>query len=171
MKKPIIITLVLLLSSLILRAQDSILPHHPQPDSVIKIVPFDVGSHTSYLYTIDGKIQTPEDVKIRILAYAPSAKEYYKTKTDVTWAIVSTSGFAATSIAAVIEFATHNKLVGATTGMVNGQPGFIYQHHSLTGAYVFTGFASAFLVSSIVSFVKAVHHRDKALKLYNQRFE
>src|SRR5258708_1969450 len=107
MKKPIIITLLLLLSSLVLKAQDS-KPFHAQPDSVIKIVPFEVGSHTSYLYTIDGKIQTPEDIKIKLLAYAPSAGEYYKTKTDVTWAIVSISGFAASSIAATIEFATHN---------------------------------------------------------------
>ncbi len=80
MKKPIIITLFLLLSTLILRAQDSIPSHHAQPDSVIKIVPFDVGSHTSYLYTIGGKIQTPEHVQIRILAYAPSAYEYHQAK-------------------------------------------------------------------------------------------
>ena len=171
MKKPFIITLLLLLSSLILRAQDSIPSHHAQPDSVIKIVPFDVGSHTSYLYTIGGKIQTPEDVKIRIMAYAPSAEEYYKAKTAITWSYVSGAGFVASSALAIIQYAHNNKMAGAVAADVNGQPGFIYQHHSLTSAYVFTSIATAFFTSAIINFIHAAKHSNKALKLYNQRFE
>ena len=171
MKKPIIITLLLMFSSLILKAQDSTSSHHAQPDSVIKLVPFDAGSHTSYLYTIGGKIVPPEDVKIRILAYAPSAGEYHKARTNITWGIVSTAGFALSTAGAVIEFATHSKLAGATTEIVNGQASFIYQQHSHTGAYIFTGLASAFLLSSIINYVHAMKHAHKALNLYNQRFE
>lgn len=171
MKKPIIITLLFLLSSLILKAQDSTSSHHAQPDSVIKLVPFDTGSHTSYLYTIGGKIVPPEDVKIRILAYVPSAGEYHKARTNITWGIISTAGFASATGAAVIEFFTHSKYAGATTGIVNGQADFIYQQHSHTGAYIFTGLASAFLVSSIINYVHAVKHAHKALNLYNRQFE
>lgn len=170
MKKPIIITL-LLLSSLIVKAQDSIPSHHAQPDSVIKIVPFDVGSHTSCLYTIGGKIQTPQDVQIRILAYAPSAYEYHLAKNDIVWSYVSVAGFAASSALAIFEYAHNNKYAGATAADVNGQAGFIYQHHSLTSAYVFTGIATAFLTSTIINFIHAAKHGNKALKVYNQRFE
>ena len=165
MKMPIIITLLLLLSSLILKAQDSISSHHAQPDSVIKMVPFDVGSHTSYLYTIGGKIQTPEDVRIRILAYAPSAYEYHQAKNDIAWSYVSAAGFAASSTIAVLEYAHNNKYAGATAADVNGQAGFIYQHHSLTSAYVFTGIATAFLTSAIFNFIHAAKHGNKALKV------
>ena len=171
MKKPVIITLLLLLSTLIVKAQDSLRSHHAQPDSVIKLVPFDVGSHTSYLYTIDGKIVPPEDVKARILAYAPSAGEYHKAKTNLTWGIITTGGFAASMAGAVIEFTTHNKHAGETTGFVNGEPEFIYQHHSLAGAYILTGAASAFLVTSIINYVHAARHAHKMLNLYNQQFQ
>ena len=171
MKKPIIITLLLLLLALFVKAQDSLRSHHAQPDSIIKLVPFDVGSHTSYMYTIGGKIVPPDDVKARILAYAPSAGEYHKAKTNLTWGIISSVGLAGSAGAAVIEFATRSKMAGATTGIVNGQAGFIYQQHSHTGAYIFTGLASAFLVSSIINYVHAMKHAHKALNLYNQRFE
>jgi hypothetical protein len=170
MKNQIIITIVLLSASLLVKAQDTT-KFKAQPDSVIKVIPFGEGKHSSYLYTIGGKLQTPDDIKIRLLSYAPSAAEYSIAKNSATWGYVSWAGFGATTIAAVIEFATHNKHAGETTGFVNGQPAFIYQHHSLTGAYVFTGLATAFLVAEIVNLVKAGKHANKALKLYNQRFE
>jgi len=170
MKKLIVITILLLFSSLLIKAQDTT-KSKAQPDSIIKVIPFGEGKHSSYLYTIDGKLQTPDDVKIRLLSYAPSATEFAMAKNNATWCYISWGGFAASGIAAVIEYATHNKDAGETTGFVNGQPAFIYQHHSLTGAYVFTGLATAFLVAEIVNLVKAGKHANRALKLYNQRFE
>ena len=170
MKTLIIITVLLLFSSLLIKAQDTT-KFKAQQDSVIKVIPFGEGRHSSYLYTIGGKLQTPEDVKIRLLSYAPSAQEYSKAKNNLTWGYVSGGGFFVTQIAAVVEFATHNKHAGETTGFVNGQPAFIYQHHSLAGAYIFTGIAAGFLTSAIINWVKAGKHGNRALKLYNQRFE
>ena len=170
MKKLLIITMVLLCASLLIKAQDTT-KFKAQPDSVIKVIPFGEGRHSSYLYTIGGKLQTPDDIKVRLLSYAPSAAEFARAKNNATWCYISGGGFAASGIAAVIVFATHNKNAGATTGFVNGQAAFIYQHHSLTGAYVLTGMATAFFVAEIVNLVKAGRHANKALKLYNQRFE
>jgi hypothetical protein len=170
MKKPFIITLLLISSTLLLKAQNNIKPT-AQPDSIIKIIPFGEGRYSSYLYTIGGKLQTREDVAIRLMAYAPSAVEYHAAVNNITWTYVSSAGFAASSIGAIIEYANNNRNAGVTTGFVNGQPTFIYQHHDLTGAYILTGVATAFLVSSIINFSKAAFHSNRALKLYNQRFE
>jgi hypothetical protein len=169
MKKIIIGTLLLFGSSFLLKAQD--IKPKAQPDSIIKIIPAGEGRNSFYLYTIGGKLQTREDVAIRLMAYAPSAAEYQAVKSNITWSYVSFGGFAITGLAAAIEFAKNNKYAGETTGFVNGQPAFIYQHHSLTGAYVLTGVASAFLISSIIHFSQIAFHADRALKLYNQRFE
>jgi hypothetical protein len=168
MKKPIIITVLLLLSSLSIYAQDN---KKPQPDSLIKIIPFGEGKHSSYLYTIGGKLQTREDVQVRLMRYAPSAVEYSKGKTNATWGYISFGGTALSLAAATIEYATHNKHVGETTGIVNGQAAFIYQHHSLAGAYILTGIATGFLTSAIINLMEAGKHGDKALKLYNQQYE
>jgi hypothetical protein len=170
MKKPIIIALLLLSSSLWLKAQDNTKPK-AQPDSIIKVIPAGEGRQSFYLYTIGGKLQTREDVAIRLMAYAPSAEEYRAAKNNVTWTYVSGAGFAACSIGSIIEYANNNRNAGATTGFVNGEPAIIYQHHSLTGAYILTGFATAFLVSSIINLSRAAFHANKAVKLYNQRFE
>jgi hypothetical protein len=170
MKKIIIIALLLSGSSLALKAQDNV-KTKAQPDSIIKVIPAGDGRHSFYLYTIGGKLQTQEDVAIRLMAYAPSATEYYAAKNNITWSYVSFSGFAITGLAAAIEFGRNNKLVGETAAFVNGQPTIIYQHHNLTGAYILTGVASAFLVSTIIHFSKIAFHANKALKLYNQRFE
>jgi len=168
MKNLIFIAVLLLLSTMAAKAQDV---KKAQPDSLIKIIPVGEGRYSSYLYTIGGKLQTREDVAIRLMAYAPSAVEYHAAKNNITWTYVSTGGFAIAGLAAAIEFAKNNKNAGATSGFVNGQATIIYQHHSLTGAYVFTGIATAFLTSSIVHFTKAAFHANKAIKLYNQRFE
>jgi hypothetical protein len=171
MKKPGIIIFLLLFSSfLLLKAQD-IKKSPSQPDSLIKVIPFGAGRHTYYLYNVGGKLQTREDVAIRLLAYAPSAAEYHKAKNNSTWVFISCGGFVASSIGATIEFANNNKQGGGTPAIVNGQPGFIYQHKTLTGAYFFTGAATAFLVSSIINLSKAAFHSNNSIKLYNQRFE
>lgn len=170
MKKSIVITLTLVLCALFSQAQDNT-PHRSQPDSLIKSIPVGEGSHSSYLYTIGGKLQTPEDIRIRLLAYAPSAMEFRAAKKNAAWSLVSLGGFAASAVTATIEYATHNKMAGETTGIVDGKAAFIYQHHNLTGAYVFTGLASAFLVSTVINFVKAAKHSKRALKLYNERYE
>jgi hypothetical protein len=170
MKKPFIITLVLLFSSLLIKAQDNQQPQS-KPDSIIKLIPVGDGDHTSYLYTIGGKLQTREDVLIRLMRYQPSSAEISKAKNDATWGYVSFAGVGVSGIVATILYATHNSHVGETAGLVNGEPGFIYQHHSLTGAHVMTGVAVGFLTSAIINLVNAGKHSNKALKLYNSQYQ
>src|SRR5580692_10543406 len=101
MKSPIVITLLLLFSALLVKAQNNP-KSNPQPDSLIKVIPVGEGRHSSYLYTIGGKLQTREDVVIRLMAYAPSAEEYHAFKNNATWAYVSFGGTAITGLAAAI---------------------------------------------------------------------
>jgi hypothetical protein len=180
MKKLLFLSLSSLLLSKLTHAQDttsahprpaSAQPASPRPDSVIKAIPAGEGRHTYYLYTIGGQLQTPEDVRLRLLSYAPSAAEYSSAKNNLIAGWVTFGGFAASSIAATIEYAENNKHAGETAGFVNGQPSFIYQHHSLTGAYILTGAAVGFLTTSIITLVSASHHAKQALKVYNHRFE
>ena len=168
--KNLIITLFLLAPALLVKAQTS-QPSHAQPDSIIKLIPYGDGRHADFLYTIGGKLQTPEDVKLKILAYAPSALEYHKARTAATWSYVSLAGSAVSGFASIYEFAHNNKLQGSTVAFVNGEPTTIYQHHSYTSAYIFTGLATAFLTSAIINFVHAAKHANKAIQTYNQRFE
>lgn len=170
MKNQILVTLLLLLSSVLVRAQSNI-KSNPQTDSVIKVIPVDEGRHSSYLYTIGGKLQTRKDVLFKLLAYAPSAGEVHLAKNAATWGYVSIAGLTVSGFAATLEYVHNNRDAGATTGIVNGQTAFIYKHHSLTGAYILTGVATAFLVSSFIHLAKATLHSNRALKLYNQRFE
>jgi hypothetical protein len=170
MKNPIIITILLLLSSVLVKAQD-VKKTVAQPDSIIKVITEADGRHTFYLYTIGGKMVTREDVAIRLMAYAPSAEEYHAYRNDVTWTYVSFAAAGVSSMAAIIDYAHNNRLAGVTVGNVNGESGFIYQHHSLAGAYVLTGLATAFLVSSFINLSRAAFHGHKALNVYNQRFE
>lgn len=168
MKNLPFITILLLLSTILAKAQEV---KKAQPDSIIRVIPVGDPRHSSYLYTIGDKLRTSDEVAVKLMAYAPSALEYHAAKNNITWAYVSFAGAALSGLAATIEFANNSKYAGATTGIVNGQAAFIYQHHSLTGAYVFTGLATAFLVSSLVNLSRVAFHGNKALKLYNQRFE
>lgn len=170
MKKTTVIALFLLLPGALVKAQTNF-KATAQPDSIIKLIPVGSGRHQDYLYTIGGKLQTREDVAIRLLAYAPSAREYHSAKTNITWAYVSLGGFGVSSTLATIEYSLNNKHAGETTAIVNGQATFVYQHHSLTSTYIFTGLATGFLVSSFIHFVHAAHHSNKAIQVYNQRFE
>ena len=105
------------------------------------------------------------------MRYAPSATEGSKAKTEATWGYISWGGTGLSAIAATIEYATHNKHVGETVGAVNGQPEFIYQHHSLAGAYILTGVATGFLTSAIINLINAGKHSNNALNLYNGQYQ
>jgi hypothetical protein len=170
MKTLIFLTILGVGTSSLLRAQDNV-KHKAQPDSIIKIIPFDAGRNTGYLYTIGGKLATREDVAIRLLAFTPSAMEYHAAKNNIAWTWVSFSGFAVTSFAAGVEFGRNSKNAGVTSAFVNGQPEFIYQHHNLTGAYILTGAATAFLTSSIINFARAAFHANRSIQLYNQQYQ
>jgi hypothetical protein len=170
MKKLSFLMTLFLLSSVMIYAQKDT-SWHPQPDSVIRLIPYGEGRYSSYLYTIGGRLQTAEDVKARLLNYAPSADEYVQARSHLTWAYISFGAFAVSGAAATIEYANNNKHAGETTGFVNGSPAFIYKQHSLAGFYVFTGLATGFLVSSIINMVDTRKHGRQALALYNRRFE
>ncbi|WP_259069073.1 hypothetical protein HDF24_05425 [Mucilaginibacter sp. X4EP1] len=169
MKNSLIVTAVLSAASLFTQAQE--IKHTAQPDSIIKIIPFGEGREEGYLYTIGGRLQTREDVEIRLMAYAPSAMEFKKTKTNITWFYVSAGGFAASSAVSIIDFANNSKHAVETTGFVNGEPTFTYQKRNSTGAYVFSTIATGFLISGIINLTQAVWHTKKALRAYNERFE
>lgn len=164
------LTLSAVFFSSVLHAQN-IPPPHPQPDSIIRIIPAGAGEYTYLQYTIGGRLVNADEVKEKLAGYPPSAEEYTMVRHNITAAWITFGGFAVSSFAAVIEYAHNNKHAGETTGLVNGQPGFIYQQHSLAGAYILTGVAAGLLTSSIVTFVSAKNHARKALKIYNQRFE
>jgi len=156
------------------KAQDQ--PHKSQPDSLIKTIPIEGRSSREagdpyYVYTIGGKLATPEDVKMRLLRYAPSAYEYHAARTNFAWAYVSLGGFALSGFAATLEYVHNNKHAGETVAIVNGQTAFVYQHHSLAGAYIFTGIATGFLTSYIMNVVNGARHGRKAIRLYNQQYE
>jgi hypothetical protein len=167
--KNILIIALLLSAPVLVKAQDK--KPQAQPDSIIKIIPYGDGRYEGYLYTIGGRLQTREDVIIKLMAYAPSAAETVKAKTSLTWSYVSFGGAAIASVASVVDYANNNKHVGETTGIVNGEPGFIYQKHSLAGAYVLTGIATGFLISSFINLANGAKHAKKAIKIYNERFE
>src|SRR5579863_9434258 len=92
MKKPIIFTVLFLLSSVFVYAQGNV---NAKPDSTIKIIPD--GRH--YLYTVDGKLVNPSEVRDMILNYPPAAAEYRLARTNATWTI---SLFAASMICGTI---------------------------------------------------------------------
>jgi len=164
------LTLSAVFLSSILHAQNTP-PSHPQPDSIIRVIPVGEGRYSYLQYTIGGRLVNPDEVKERLAGYPPSAEEYTIARHNITAAWITFGGFAVSSFAAVIEYADNNKHAGETTGMVNGEPAFIYQQHSLTGAYILTGAAVGFLTSTIITFLTAKNHARKALKIYNQRFE
>jgi hypothetical protein len=164
-----VLIIILLLSSLVVKAQDK--KPQAQPDSIIKITPIEGSKHNEYGYTVGGKVQTREEVMIRLMAYAPSAVELNKAKVNHTWIYITTGGVVLSTIGAAIEFANNSKYATETMGIVNGVSTPVYQKQSLTSAYVFTGIATGFLIANIINFTKVAKHNRKALKVYNQRFE
>jgi len=164
------LTLSAIFLSFVLHAQN-MPPSHPQPDSIIRIIPAGEGKYSYLLYTIGGRLVTPEEVKVRVAGYPPSAEEYTIARHNITWSWISFGGLGVSGTWAVIEYAHNNKIASATPALVNGQAGFVYQKRSLTGAYVLTAVAAGFLTSAIITAVTASHHTRKALQVYNQRFE
>jgi hypothetical protein len=170
MKKHLLILFLFTLTSIAGFAQDV---KKPQPDSLIKVIPFGYGRHVENVYTIDGKLQSPEDISSRLLSYAPAATEYNKAKNEGTWAYVFLGGATIASFGAIAEYANNNKPVVATAAFVNGQPGFTYAYpnNNKTGAYILTGAALGFVTAAITTWVNAAIHSKKAIDYYNQRFE
>jgi hypothetical protein len=169
MKKQSLLLTALALSVFCCYAQDL---KKAQPDSLIKVIPVDEGRHYSFLYTIGGKLQTPEEVQHRLLNYAPSAFEVKASKRDTYWAFGLLAGTAAASVGAGYEFYQNSKSPVATAAFVNGQPGFTYTYpnNNKTGAYILTGLAIGFLTTAITTWINAAHHSKKAFDVYNQQF-
>jgi hypothetical protein len=156
------LTLSALFFSCGLQAQN-IPPAHPQPDSIIRIIPAGEGRDRYHLYTIGGRLVTAGEVTHRLAGYPPSATEYTIARHNITATWITFAGFVGSSFGAVIEYVHNNKRAG--------EPGFIYQHHNLTGAYILTGAAVGFLTSAIITAASARLHEHKAMHLYNERFE
>jgi hypothetical protein len=138
-----------------------------QPDSIIKIVPDIEGRH--FFYTVGGRLLSPEDLRMRLLSYDPSAVEYRAAKTNLIWGFTLSSASGIAGIASVAAFASDNRLNGSTLNP-NGT-GFIYAQHSQTGAYILTGAAVGLLTAAIITFVKGSRHLKKSFWLYNMRFQ
>ncbi len=166
MKKPIIFTVLFLLSSLSMYAQGN---SNAKPDSTIKIIPD--GRH--YLYTMDGKLISPLQVREMMLNYPPAAKEYRLARTNGTWAFSLFTVSAVSGLVAGIEYGHHSQSTQANgTTFVNGQPAFTYgQPSSLTGAHILTGMAIGMLVPAIITWVSAADHSNKAFSLFNSQYQ
>jgi hypothetical protein len=170
MKKHLFILMLLALSLSATYAQDV---KKPQPDSLIKIIPYGEGRYSGYLYTIGGKLQTREDVQIRLMAYAPSAVEFKAARRNVAWSFAFLGATAFASTGALIEFHNNSKPPVATAAFVNGEPGFTYTYpnNNKTGAYILTAAAIGFIAAEVTTWVNAAVHTKKALSLYNKQYE
>jgi len=165
MIKKSVITTLLTLTSFIALAQDK--PNsNAKADSIVKRIPTEIIGHTEYDYSINGKKQTAESVKARLYAYAPSKLELLKSSSESSWLGVSILGFGLSGVGATLEFIDNG---GGSTGNVNGLQTSA-THHSLTGAYVLTGVATAFVLSAIFHGISAKHHAHKAFVMYNQQY-
>jgi hypothetical protein len=160
MKTKIILAALSIFSPFLLKAQQAI-KSTAQPDSIIKIIPLEAVDDVVYAYTIGGKLQTREDVVIKLMAFAPSAEEYHRSKNNFTKGWISAGAFGVSSFASVIDFHNAGKNTVATMGAV----------HNNSGAYIFTGIATAFAASAIINWVEGFKHFKKSIKVYNQRFE
>ena|ERR1700744_1736327 len=108
MKKYLLLAIPAILLSLLTQAQD-IPSSHPQPDSIIRLIPAGTGRNSYYLYTIGGRLVTTDEVRIRLASYAPSAQEYTLAKKNLTCAWISFGGFTVSSLGAVLEYVHNNK--------------------------------------------------------------
>ena len=123
-------------------------------DSIINPIPTEIVGHTQYHYTINGNKQTSEEVKARLYAYSPSKVELHKSSRETSLYGLSVIGFGISAVGATLEY-------------IDGSG----PNHSLNGAYVLTGVATAFVISSIFHGLSAKHHSHKALALYNQQYQ
>jgi len=150
-----IITTLFTFASVVALAQDKS-GSKLKPDSIIKEIPTQVIDHKAYGYSINGKMQTSEDVKVRLYAYAPSKTELLKSTQQTTYLGLSIIGVGLSGAGATLEYIDNE----------GGGP-----HHNLTGAYVLTGAATALIISAIYHGINASHHSHKALALYNGRYQ
>jgi hypothetical protein len=166
MKKPIILTVLFLLSSVVMYAQGNT---NTKPDSTIKIIPD--GRH--FLYTVNGKLVSPYEVKQMILNYPPSAAEYRLARNNGAWSISLFTASAISGVLAGIQYGHHGLSTQPNgTAFVNGQPTFTYgQPTSLTGAHLLTGAAIGMLVPAIMTWIGAVKHGNRAVSLFNSRYQ
>jgi hypothetical protein len=166
MKKRIIFNVLFLLSSLFMYAQGN---SNTKPDSAIKIIPD--GRH--YLYTVDGKLISPWQVKQMMLNYPPSTKEYQLARNNATWSISLFTASSISGLIAAIEYGHHGQSTQPNgTTFVDGQPAFTYgQPSSLTGAHILTGAAIGMLVPAIITWVSAANHSNKAFSLFNSQYQ
>jgi hypothetical protein len=166
MKKPIIFTALFLLSSLFTYAQGN---GNTKPDSAIKIIPD--GRH--FLYTVNGKLVSPGEVKQMILNYPPSATEYRLARNNGAWSISLFTASMISSVIAGIQYGHHGLSTQPNgTTFINGQPAFTYgQPSSLTGAHILTGAAIGMLVPAIITWVSAVKHSNRAVSLFNSQYQ
>ncbi|TWI95550.1 hypothetical protein JN11_04289 [Mucilaginibacter frigoritolerans] len=160
MKTKIILTIIFILPVFMLKAQQTI-KSHAQPDSIIKFIPIQTLDTVVYAYTIGGKLATRQEIAFRLMTYAPSAEEYHQFKNNMTWGSISGGAFGISSLASVIAFHNSSKNAVTTMGTV----------HNNSGAYIFTGIATAFLGSAIINWIYGAKHFKKSIKVYNQRFE
>jgi len=166
MIKKSVITTFLIMASFVALAQDK--PNtNTKADSIIKWIPAKIVGHAQYDYTINGKMQTSEDVKARLYAYAPSKVELLKSSREASLYGLSVIGFALSGAGATLEFIDKS---GGSINAANGQETST-SHHSLTGGYVLSGVATALVFSAIFHGLSAKRHAHRALALYNQQYE
>jgi hypothetical protein len=178
MKKQLLVLFLLLFTSALSYAQEA---KQAQPDSVIKIIPVE-GRHDGYVYTVGGRLYTRQEVINRLLSYTPSATELNAGKKDLTWGYASFAGSGLAGIGALLAFAHDNKLNGSYSYFTGSSPNPVgqptatgiatyYPHHDKTAAYVLTGASVVLLTTAIIEAVSGSKHVNKALSLYNMRFE
>ena len=136
-----------------------------QPDSIIKLVPDAYGRH--FFYTVGGRVQSPDDIRMLLLSYDPSAVEYRAAKTNFVWGIGLSTASGIAGIASVAAFASSNRLNGS---YLNGTQ-IVYAQHSQTGAYILTGAAVGLITAAIITWVNGNRHMKKSFWLYNMRFQ
>lgn len=137
-----------------------------QPDSLIKLVPDAWGRH--FFYTVGGQVQSPYDIRMRLLSYDPSAVEYRAGRKDLIWGISLSSASGIAGFAAAVIFA--NNSVNSTKLDPSGY-GFIHTHPNQTAGYILTGAAVGMLTVGIIDLVKGSGHLKKSFWLYNMRFQ
>lgn len=174
MKNTFIITLLLLFSSALLKAQDTLkLKHNPQPDSIIRQVPVGYGRYSSDLYMVGKQIVTPQEVIIRLQSYQPSAAELQKARHTFTWSWVTFTGGLATSVIGAISLYHNSKNYGATTDFnpTTGRSEFVYQHHNKVPGFIFTGIGIELITTGFVTLVHAGRHSRNAVHIYNLQYQ
>lgn len=163
MKTKLLLLFLVLLTSFVAFSQEI---RTSQPDSLIKIVPDAWGRH--FFYTVDGEVQSPYDIRMRLLSYDPSAVEYKAGRKDIAWGIGLSS---ASGIAGFVGGTLFiNNSINSTKLDPSGY-GFIHTRPDQTAAYLLTGAAVGMLTVAIIDLVKGSAHLKKSFWLYNIRFQ